>query len=95
MMVIHIQQVGRGTWRGRRGVAQRLGALSILPIAVVIVLPPHRLSPAQRSVSATGACNETSTKVGGFQAFAYCGPATATFTVAARRIRQKKGPVRR
>jgi hypothetical protein len=90
MMFIHIQQVGRGTWRGRRGVARRLGALSIFPIAVVMFSTAPAFA-AQRSVSATGACNETSTKVGGFQAFVYCGPATATFTVGGKTYSFKNG----
>jgi hypothetical protein len=94
MMFIQIQQVGRGTGRGRRGVARRLGALSILPIAVLTFSTAPAFAAAiasQRSVSATGACNETSTKVGGFQAFVYCGPATATFTVGGKTYSFKNG----
>jgi hypothetical protein len=94
MMFVDIRQVGRGTRRGRQRVARRLGALSILPIAVLTFsTTPAFAAPiaSQHRVSATGACNETSTKVGGFQAFVYCGPATATFTVGGKTYSFKNG----
>jgi hypothetical protein len=75
---------------GGEGFARRLGALSILPIAVVMFSTAPAFA-AQRSVSATGACNERLTKVGGFGAFVYCGPATATFTVGGKTYSFKNG----
>jgi hypothetical protein len=88
--MIHTQQASRVTKLRRRGVVRRLSALSILPIAVLTVCAAPAFA-AQHRVGATGACNQKTTKVGGFQAFVYCGPATATFTVGGKTYSFKNG----